>query len=68
MFDQTTHARGRCRKCEKADGLRHVYQWKRSRKRLLRDAICPSCKGSLHGTSNELRGRIVYHDTPPNWR
>jgi len=59
-----TTTTGRCRRCEKQDRKRHVYKWKRSRKRLLRDAICPACKAPLHGTSHLLREPIVVHGEP----
>ena len=60
-----THIKGRCRRCERKDGKRHVYAWKRSRKRILRDARCPTCASPLKGSSNELRGPIVRHDELP---
>lgn len=61
-----THIKGRCRRCEKSDGRRHVYQWLRSggKGRLLRDARCPVCGGELRGSSDELRGIIAYHGEP----
>ena len=62
--DETTHTSGRCRRCERHDGKRHVYQWRRSRRHLLRDAHCPTCAAKLHGTSNELRGEVTYHGRP----
>ena len=60
-----THIKGRCRRCERKDGKRHVYAWTRSRKRLLRDARCPTCASPLKGSSNELREPIVRHEELP---
>ena len=59
-----THISGRCRGCERHDKKRHVYQWPRALKYLLRDAWCPACGAKLRGSSVELRDPIVYHGTP----